>query len=86
MWWMMLPCLLIVVLLLFAGGGISIGSWPLIAIIGFMVGAHLWMMFRGHGHGSSDDDHAHMTGRDQASQENIRDDEKKGRSNHSGCH
>ena len=82
--WMMLPCLLILVFFLFAGG-VGFGSWPLLALVGIMVGAHLWMMFRGHGHGPSDKDHSDTK---QAFPDNAPShaDEKKDNSGHSCCH
>ncbi len=87
MMWMMLPCLLILVFFVLAGG-VSFGSWPLLALVGIMVGAHLWMMFRGHGHGSSDENHSDMTDTKQASPDDASPhvDEKKDHSGHSCCH
>ena len=86
MMWMMVPCILIVIFAVFAGGG-GFRSWPFLAIIGAMVAGHLWMMFRGHGHGSSDDNQHDMTDMKQASPENVsRADEKKDRSDHFCCH
>ena len=82
--WMMLICALPLVILLFAGDKFfSTGYlWPIL-ISGFIV-AHLWMMFRGHGHGSQDDERSDAAGAKEISPENAsRGDEKK---NHSGCH
>ncbi len=84
--WMMLPCLLILVFAIFAGGG-GLRSWPFLAIIGAMVVGHFWMMFRGRGHESSDEERHDMADAKEASPKNISPaDEKKGHSNHSCCH
>lgn len=51
MLWMMIPCLLLILGILFLGGGKLSGGgylWPI--LIGIFVLAHVWMMFRGHGH------------------------------------
>lgn len=86
MMWMMLPCLLILVFVVFAGGG-GLRSWPFLAIIGVMVVGHLWMMFRSHGHGSSDEEHRETTDTKKVPPENVPSaDEKKGHSGHSCCH
>lgn len=82
--WMMLPCLLILVFAIFAGGG-GLRSWPFLAIIGAMVAGHLWMMFRGHGHDSSESEEEHHSMAD-TKQPSAPADEKKGHSNHSCCH
>lgn len=48
MWWMMILCALPVVILFLADGKLSSAGylWPIL-IIGF-IGAHFWIMFRGH--------------------------------------
>lgn len=54
MMWMMIPCLLLLGVLFLGGGKLS-GSgylWPI--LIGVFVLAHVWMMFKGHGHGGTD--------------------------------
>lgn len=53
MMWMMIPCLLLVGVLFLGGGKLSGGGylWPI--LIGAFVVAHVWMMFRGHGHGGT---------------------------------
>lgn len=54
MMWMMIPCLLLVGVLFLGGSKLS-GSgylWPI--LIGVFVLAHVWMMFKGHGHGGTD--------------------------------
>ena len=58
MMWMMIPCFLLLGFLFLGGGKLSSGGylWPI--LIGAMVAAHLWMMFRGHGsHGDHHADH-----------------------------
>lgn len=55
MWWMMIFCALPLVILLLAGGKLfSAGYlWPIL-IVGF-IGAHFWIMLRGHrSHGHDD--------------------------------
>lgn len=54
MMWMMIPCLLLVGVLFLGGGKLSGGGylWPI--LIGVFVLAHIWMMFKGHGHGGTD--------------------------------
>lgn len=79
MMWMMLPCLLILVFAIFAGGG-GLRSWPFLLIIGGMVVAYLWMMFRGHG--SHGDDHTDNA--ESVSKKAEPTDHSKG--NHSCCH
>ena len=53
MMWMMIPCLLLTVVLLLGGGKLSGGGylWPI--LIGVFIVAHVWMMFKGHGHGGT---------------------------------
>jgi hypothetical protein len=87
MMWMMVPCLLILVFAIFAGGG-GLRSWPFLLIIGAMVGGHLWMMFRGHGHDSSGEEQQRdAADAEHASPENTpAASEKKGHSSHSCCH
>ena len=85
MMWMMLPCLLILIFAVFAGGG-GFRSWPFLLVIGAMVAGHLWMMFRGHGHDSSEE-HNDAAETDKPSQGNAPSvAEKKGHSGHSCCH
>lgn len=54
MLWMMIPCLLLLGVLFLGGAKLpSSGSlWPF--LIGGFVLLHVWMMFKGHGHGKSD--------------------------------
>ena len=57
MWMMVICCALPLVILLIAGGRSLSGGyvWPI--LIGGFIGAHLWMMFRGHGsHGKNSKD------------------------------
>jgi len=55
MMWMMIPCLILVGVLFLGGGKLSGGGylWPI--LIGVFVVAHVWMMFRGHGHTNTED-------------------------------
>lgn len=85
MLWMMLPCLLILGFALFSGGGES-RSWLSIIVIGAMVGGHLWMMLRGHGHEPSEDEDSATTEKKETPPEDApHADEKKSRSDHSCC-
>ncbi len=95
MWWMMLPCLAIFILLVFAGSGAGFSSWPFLLILAVTVGACVWMMFRGHGHGAdsgnSHDGHKDMADMAPSSSTDVAKDAtsadgKKGHSNHSCCH
>ena len=53
MLWMMIPCIILFGFLFLGGGKLSSGGylWPI--LIGVFVVAHVWMMFRGHGHGGT---------------------------------
>ena len=53
MLWMMIPCLILFGFLFLGGGKLSSSGylWPI--LIGVFVVAHVWMMFRGHGHGGT---------------------------------
>ncbi len=87
MMWMMVLCAVPLVILLFAGGKFFSAGYLWSILIGGFVVAHLWMMFRGHGHGSSDEEQHDMADTKQPSPENSsHTDEKKGHSNHSCCH
>jgi len=83
MMWMMIPCLLLLGFLLFFGGDNLFSGgylWPI--LIAIFVGAHVWMMFRGHGkHGGNSD--ADTEGKTNAVEESkTKDEHKKG----SCCH
>lgn len=78
MLWMMIPCLLLLGVLFLGGGKLSGGGylWPI--LIGVFVVAHVWMMFRGHGHsGTNTED---KTDDASAKQPGVKDDHK-----HGGC-
>jgi len=61
MMWMMIPCLLLLGFLFLGGGKLSSGGylWPI--LIGVVMIAHVWMMFKGHG-GHKDDNDKHKHG------------------------
>jgi len=87
MMWMMLGCVALIAVLFLGGSRLPSGGilWQIL-IVGFVV-AHLWMMFRGHGHGSSDDEPHNMNDMKQVPPENTSNtDEKKGRSDNSSYH
>ena len=78
MMWMMIPCLLLLGILFLGGGKLSGGGylWPI--LIGAFVVAHVWMMFRGHGHTNTED----KTDDAPAKESGVKDEHK-----HSGgCH
>lgn len=56
MFWMLLPCLLLFGVLFMIGGAGASAGYLLPVLIGVFVIAHIWMMSRGHGVHSDDED------------------------------
>lgn len=54
MMWMMIPCILLIAFVLLSGGGLASSKYIWLIIIGVCVVPHVWMMFKGHGHGGTD--------------------------------
>ncbi len=88
MMWMMTTCILLFAALLFVGigGGSFLAGylWPI--LVGAMVVGHIWMMFRRHGHVSSNEENHDVADAKKSSSENASDvDKKKNNSGHSCC-
>lgn len=91
MWWMMIFCTLPLVILLLAGGKLfSAGYlWPIL-IVGF-IGAHFWIMLKGHRSHNHDDHEDTSEDKDTApsqtsATQTVRDEGKDHKSkSHGGC-
>ncbi|MEK7089412.1 MAG: hypothetical protein AAB920_01185 [Patescibacteria group bacterium] len=83
MWWMMVPCLAILAVVLFGGNALFSGGYVGPILVGLMIVAHIWMMFRGHGGNQSGHNDANMEEKHDEALE--KQPEKKGEGWHGGC-
>ena len=87
MWMMVICCAIPLIILFFLGSTLSsVGYfWPI--LIGVFALVCIGMMFRGHGHGTSDEEHHDMIDmKQQPPEKTAGEDEKKNHSGHSCCH
>lgn len=76
MMWMMIPCLFLLGILFLGGDKLSGGGYLRSILIGVFVVAHVWMMFRGHGHTSTEDKTDNASAKESAAKDEHK---------HSGC-
>jgi len=78
MWGMILCCALLLGVLFLGGSSFFSGGylWPIFIGIGVFVVAHIWMIFRGHGHTNTED----KTDDAPAKESGVKDEHK-----HGGC-